>query len=164
MNGLSISASALSSKMPVLQQENLCAVLHAAQDLRIENRPILGVPGPGASSTEEVSAKGVVPPGHALVKVVVTGICGSDLSSYLKGSVGGASLQGPMVLGHENAGIVTQLPPGVEALPSGVKVGDRVAVRPGLPCLSCTNCRQGKQNQCRNEKYFAHPPTDGASE
>ncbi len=144
-----VSASASADADEVLIPSNLCAVLHAKGDLRIEDRPIV---------------RSQLRAGYAVVRMVITGICGSDLSSFLKASVGGADLQGPMVLGHECAGIVHMLPPGQEVGYGGVKVGDRVAVKPGLPCLKCKLCREGYQNRCTFEEYFAHPPTDGGSE
>src|SRR2546423_14663419 len=63
-----------------------------------------------------------------------------------------------MVLGHESAGRVVALGPGV----SRHRVGDRVTLEPGVPCGHCRECRAGRYNLCRDVRFFATPPIDGA--
>src|SRR2546423_14845793 len=63
-----------------------------------------------------------------------------------------------MVLGHESAGRVVALGPGV----SRHRVGDRVTLEPGVPCGRCRECRAGRYNLCRDVRFFATPPIDGA--
>ncbi|KMO12561.1 L-idonate 5-dehydrogenase [Methylobacterium indicum] len=111
----------------------LAARIHAAKDLRVET-----------ISLREPEADEVV------VALGAGGICGSDLSYYGKGRVGDFSLREPMVLGHEVAGTVTR----VGAAVTSVKPGDRVAVDPSRPCLSCDYCRAGRSNLCRNMRFF----------
>jgi L-iditol 2-dehydrogenase len=41
-------------------------------------------------------------------------------------------------------------------------VGDRVALEPGIPCGRCGECRAGRYNLCRDVRFFATPPVDGA--
>ena len=77
--------------------------------------------------------------GQVVVEVATCGICGSDLHSY---SHGIAAKPG-QVLGHEFSGRVVQAP-GVE----GISEGDRVTVRPLLPCGECDRCREGLIHLC----------------
>ena len=65
------------------------------------------------------------------------GICGSDVHFWTHGAIGSFIVREPMVLGHESSGIVAGIGPGVE----GFKVGDRIAIEPGLPCKSCQICK-----------------------
>jgi 2-desacetyl-2-hydroxyethyl bacteriochlorophyllide A dehydrogenase len=77
--------------------------------------------------------------GGAVVEVASCGICGSDLHSYSHGFAATAG----QVLGHEFAGRVVEAP-GVD----GISVGDRVTVRPLLPCGECDRCREGLLHLC----------------
>jgi 2-desacetyl-2-hydroxyethyl bacteriochlorophyllide A dehydrogenase len=77
--------------------------------------------------------------GQAVVAVAHCGICGSDLHSYRDGL---AATPG-QVLGHEFSGTVLEAPD-VE----GLAPGDRVAVRPLIPCGRCRRCRAGEPNLC----------------
>lgn len=66
--------------------------------------------------------------GHALVRIDLVGLCGSDLSYFMKGANGDFEVREPFVLGHEIVGTV------VAAGDDSVGVGDRVAVHPVWPC------------------------------
>ncbi|MEV0057601.1 2,3-butanediol dehydrogenase [Saccharopolyspora shandongensis] len=94
-------------------------------------------------------------PGTVKVAVEWCGICGTDLHEYLEGPIfaprAGAPhpLTGetvPLTLGHEFAGVVSELGDGVRDL----RVGDRVAVEPYLVCGRCDPCLQGRYNVCRS--------------
>jgi L-idonate 5-dehydrogenase len=89
-------------------------------------------------------------PGEVAIDVAVGGICGSDLHYYNHGGVGEFRLAEPMVLGHEIAGHVAALGPGVD----GPSVGSAVAVHPATPCGECAECRQGRRNVCTNVRYL----------
>jgi L-iditol 2-dehydrogenase len=121
--------------------ENRAAVLYAPGDLRVEDR---AVPEPG--------------PREVLVEIAAVGVCGSDIHYYEHGRIGSFVVRDPMVLGHESAGRVVALGP--EA--SKHAVGDRVTLEPGVPCGSCRECRAGRYNLCRDVRFFATPPIDGA--
>jgi L-idonate 5-dehydrogenase len=72
----------------------------------------------------------VVTPRHALVRIDLVGLCGSDASYFARGANGDFVVAEPLVLGHEVIGTVTEIdaqPPG------GPQVGDRVAVHPAWP-------------------------------
>lgn len=53
-----------------------------------------------------------------------------------------------MVLGHESAGVVVAIGEQV----TRVQPGDRVAIEPGVTCLSCEMCKEGAYNLCPNVK------------
>jgi L-idonate 5-dehydrogenase len=108
-------------------------VIHAARDLRLEDRPL-----------ETAGA------GQVEITLEAGGICGSDLHYFNHGGFGAVRLREPMILGHEVAGRVTSLGAGV----SGLAVGDRVAVSPSRPCNSCLYCLKGQQNQCLNMRFY----------
>jgi len=94
-------------------------------------------------------------PGEATVAVEAVGICGSDLH-LLSGDHPYSRF--PLVQGHEFAGRVAALPDGYDG---SIRVGDRVAVEPLLPCGTCIACRRGRTNCClRMRTYGAH--LDGA--
>lgn len=120
---------------------NVAAVLHAAGDLRISERP---VPMPG--------------PGEVLVEVHSVGICGSDVHYYEHGRIGDYVVDSPMVLGHEASGVVVDRAPGVTT----IEIGRRVSIEPGVPCSLCEQCRRGAYNLCPDMRFFATPPIDGA--
>lgn len=82
-------------------------------------------------------------PGQVLVKVAGSGACHSDL--HLLDTPGAMrSLQLPFTLGHENAGWVEKLGPGV----SGFVPGDPVIVYGPWGCGRCALCRVGMENYC----------------
>jgi len=92
-----------------------------------------------------------------LVKVEVTGICGSDLHTYSHGGVGHNFIKEPQVLGHESAGTIIK----VGANVTNLKIGDRVAIEPTRFCRKCYNCRIGKTNVCRSFKQASMPGNPG---
>jgi L-iditol 2-dehydrogenase len=117
------------------------AVLRAPRDVVVEERPI-----PQAG------------PGQVVVRVRAVGVCGSDTHYYEHGRIGRFVAEAPLVLGHEAAGEVTELGPGVTRL----AVGDRVSIEPGVPDLTCGQCLAGRYNLCPNMRFFGTPPVDGA--
>lgn len=120
---------------------NPSAVLHGIGDVRIEDRP---VPDPG--------------PGQVLVAVQAVGVCGSDVHYYEHGRINDMVVDAPMVLGHEASGVIEAV--GADVDPG--RVGELVALEPGLPCRRCDQCRQGRYNLCPDVRFFATPPIDGA--
>ena len=77
---------------------------------------------------------------EVLVKVAYTGFCHSDLHTMLGDSPGVL----PIVMGHETAGVVEDVGPGV----TKVKKGDRVITAWMVSCGQCSMCRQGIGNVC----------------
>lgn len=85
------------------------------------------------------------------------GICGSDVHYWQHGRIGDFVVNAPMVLGHEASGVVSKLGQGV----TNLKVGDRVAIEPGVPCRICKYCKGGRYNLCLDMKFCATPPYHG---
>lgn len=94
-------------------------------------------------------------PGQALVKVRACGICGSDIHILYEGVTPTAFT--PITLGHEPAGQVAEVGPGVEDF----QPGDRVAICPFITCGHCRNCREGRPQICLQRKCIGIQ-TDGA--
>ncbi|SDU71432.1 zinc-dependent alcohol dehydrogenase family protein [Jiangella alkaliphila] len=83
-------------------------------------------------------------PGGVVVAVGACGLCGTDLH-IAAGEFPPSPY--PLVPGHEFAGVVAEVGPGVT---TGLAVGDRVAVDPSLFCGYCRQCRRGRGNLCEN--------------
>jgi S-(hydroxymethyl)glutathione dehydrogenase / alcohol dehydrogenase len=80
--------------------------------------------------------------GEVLVRIAASCICGSDIHVVHGVAPIGGSL--PIVLGHEGAGVVEAVGPGVADL----KRGDHVIVSMAAPCGRCDNCGRGKLQYC----------------
>lgn len=117
------------------------AVLNKPLDMKIKQVPI---PVPKAD--------------EALLKVYCIGVCGSDVHYYEHGRIGRYVVEKPIILGHELAGEVIEIGSAVQ----NVKVGDRVAVEPGVTCGRCEYCKSGRYNLCPDVQFMATPPVDGA--
>jgi L-iditol 2-dehydrogenase len=105
--------------------------LHATGDLRLHDEPL---PTPRD--------------GEELVRVKAVGICGSDLHWFSEASIGDVTLDHPLVLGHEFAGVT--------------KNGENVAVDPAIPCGKCEFCERGHPNLCKEMIFAGHGTQDGA--
>ncbi len=79
-----------------------------------------------------------VGPGELLVKVLASGICGSDVMEWYR------IKKAPLVLGHEIAGEIVEVGKGTERY----KVGDRVFVSHHIPCNTCRYCLNGHHTAC----------------
>lgn len=97
-------------------------------------------------------------PDEALVKIEAVGMCGSDVHYYETGRIGRYVVEKPLILGHECSGTIVEVGSEVKS----VKVGDRVAVEPGVPCRKCLHCRSGHYNLCDDVVFMATPPVDGS--
>jgi threonine dehydrogenase-like Zn-dependent dehydrogenase len=104
------------------------AMFYGGKDIRVEDVPD-PIPGPG----------------EVLIKVKAAGICGSDLHGYRVRS-DRPWFPYPHMTGHELAGLVTALGPGV----TGLELGDRVGVEPLhlIGCDACRWCREGHYEAC----------------
>jgi L-idonate 5-dehydrogenase len=109
------------------------AVIHAAHDLRVEETPEQPF---GANDVK--------------VRIGAGGICGSDLHYYHHGGFGVVRIKEPMILGHEIAGTVIATGANVTT----VRMGDKVAVNPSLPCDVCAYCLDGQSNHCLDMRFF----------
>ena len=91
-------------------------------------------------------------PGEVRLEVEACGICGSDLHMYLGHH---PVLRPPLQMGHEFAGRVTEVGPGV----SSVRPGERVVGMAGRGCGECAACLEGNYNWCeRLEIIGGHRP------
>ena len=79
-------------------------------------------------------------PGEVLVRIQASGVCHTDLHYKL----GKISNQFPYLLGHEGAGVVEAVGPGVES----PAVGDYVVLAWRAPCGRCRFCAIGQPNLC----------------
>lgn len=86
-------------------------------------------------------------PGEVLIRARAAGICYSDIEAFK----GAHSFRCPPVItGHELAGEVTALGPGVVSR----RIGDRVAVEPHAGCGTCAYCRQGQYHTCPQKRLI----------
>lgn len=97
------------------------ATYYNNRDIRLEERP-----------TPQIG------PGELLVKVVASGICGTDVMEWYR------LRRAPLVLGHEITGEVLTVGEGVE----NYRVGDRVFVSHHVPCNTCRYCLAGHHTAC----------------
>lgn len=92
-----------------------------------------------------------------IVEIKKTGICGSDVHYYTHGEIGAFKLIKPMVMGHESSGIVSKIGSKV----SNLKVGDKVAIEPGLPSRTSDEYKSGHYNLCPHMCFAATPAPEG---
>ena len=97
------------------------AMYYNNNDLRLEQMP-----------------KPQIGPGEILVKVIASGICGSDVMEWYR------IKKAPLVLGHEISGEIVEVGEGVERF----KNGDRVFVSHHIPCNTCRYCLSGNHTVC----------------
>ena len=97
------------------------AVYYNNNDIRIEERP---VPKIGD--------------GELLIKVIASGICGSDVMEWYR------IKKAPLVLGHEIGGEIVEAGKNVKKY----KVGDRVFVSHHVPCNKCRYCLNDHHTAC----------------
>jgi L-iditol 2-dehydrogenase len=95
-------------------------------------------------------------PGDVLIKMIYCGVCGSDVHFYEHGEPEFPDVY-PFILGHEAAGEVVEVGPGVTTL----SVGDRVAIEVGIPCRVCEWCTSGKYNLCPSIVFLSAPRAHG---
>ena len=90
-------------------------------------------------------------PGEALVRVKACGVCHTDLH-YREGAIND---EFPFLLGHEAAGTVEAVGPGV----SGLAAGDYVVIAWRAPCGECRSCRRGRPWYCFASRNATQPMT-----
>jgi len=106
-------------------------VYYRNSDVRVEERPVP-----------------VIGDGELLVKVIASGICGSDVMEWYR------IKKAPRVLGHEMAGDIVAIGKGVR----DYKVGDRVFVSHHVPCDFCHYCNSGHQSVCETLRSTNYEP------
>ncbi|CAH2603309.1 putative D-xylulose reductase [Rhodovastum atsumiense] len=110
-------------------------------------------------SIREIDVPWTLQPADNEVKIAVktVGICGSDVHYYKHGRIGDFVVREPMILGHEAAGVVTQIGKAVTHL----RVGDRVCMEPGIPDFGSMQTLQGMYNLDPAVQFWATPPVHG---
>ena len=93
--------------------------------------------------------KTVARPEEHLIRIVASGICGSDMHAYLGHD---ARRPAPLILGHEAAGIIED----------GPHAGRRVTINPLVTCGSCSACTSKRENLCADRQIISMPPREGA--
>ncbi|MCX6430418.1 MAG: zinc-dependent alcohol dehydrogenase family protein [Actinobacteria bacterium] len=101
--------------------------------------------GPGKKSWTDVPDPVILNPTDAIVELVTTTICGTDLH-ILKGDV--PTVQTGRILGHEGVGFIKEIGASVK----NFKVGDRVLISCIKSCGSCKNCQQGLYSHCLGDE------------
>ncbi|MET3130095.1 alcohol dehydrogenase [Oxalobacteraceae bacterium GrIS 1.11] len=110
--------------------------------------------GPGVSALEERPKPELQAPGDAIVKMLKTTICGTDLH-ILKGDV--ATCEPGRILGHEGVGVIESVGAGVTAF----KPGDHVLISCISSCGKCPNCRRGMYSHCATGGWILGNQIDG---
>lgn len=118
------------------------AVFYGRHDLRVENTP---TPKPA--------------PNEVLIQVKACGICGTDIHIY-EGDKGAAEVTPPTILGHEFAGIITEIGCDVQ----NFQVGDRVCIDPNHYCGECDFCRSGEVHFCERMVGYGTTVNGGFAE
>lgn len=123
------------------------ARLHGPGDLRLETVPRPGPPGPS----------------QVLLRILTTGICGSDLRSYEDARIGDTTVEHPFILGHEFSAVVEETGAGsFDGRFEAVRPGTRVAVDPAQPCGRCELCVKGHPNLCTDLRFCGVAPDGGS--
>ncbi len=104
------------------------AVLYGKEDVKIERVPIPKVGD-----------------GEVLIKVQVALTCGTDLKVYARG-YHARMIVPPALFGHELAGVIEEVGPGVKHF----KRGQRVVALNSAPCGQCFYCSKHQENLCED--------------
>ena len=113
-------------------------VYHGANDIRFEEKP----------------RSQIIDPIDAVVKIVKTTICGTDLGIW-KGK--NPEVADGRILGHEGIGIVEEVGEAVK----NIKVGDKVIISCVSKCCTCDNCKIQLYSHCRNGGWILGYMIDG---
>ena len=115
-------------------------VFYGPGDMRIEEREI---PQP---SEQEV-----------LIKMKACAICGTDVRIY---SFGQANVKPPQIIGHEIAGVVSQVGSKIK----GCREGDKITLVTAVGCGKCRYCLEGRVNLCHHIKPIGYYYSGGFAE
>ena len=83
---------------------------------------------------------------EVLIKTAYVGICGSDYPRIWSNE----ARYYPIILGHEFSGTIESVGKNIK----DITVGEKVAVAPLVPCMSCVKCNQGLYSQCPNYSFI----------
>lgn len=108
------------------------AIFHGKENIRIED--VVSLP---------------LKPGEVRVQIAVALTCGTDLK-VLKRGYHAKMIKPPSPFGHELAGTILEVAPGLETARDHWKVGDRVVVANSAPCGDCFFCKHSQENLCED--------------
>jgi threonine dehydrogenase-like Zn-dependent dehydrogenase len=121
--------------------------------------------GPGRIEVRDYPRPDRLEPGAVLLRMIASGICGTDKHTYRGENVqyAGTAMQRstpfPIIQGHENIGVVDAIGEGdVRAYDGGtLQVGDRVVPAPNVACGHCRSCQRGfPYYLCRNLENYGN--------
>ena len=110
--------------------------------------------GVGKKSWEEVPKPTINVPTDAIVKILKTTICGTDLH-IMKGDMPEVAVG--RIIGHEGVGIIEEVGSAV----SNFKKGDHVIISCVTSCGKCENCKKGMYSHCANGGWILGYMIDG---
>jgi len=110
--------------------------------------------GPGKKSWEEKPKPVIVKPTDAVVKILKTTICGTDLH-IMKGDL--PEVADGRIIGHEGVGIIEEVGTAV----SNFKTGDHVIISCVTSCGKCAYCKKGMYSHCEDGGWILGYKIDG---
>ncbi len=110
--------------------------------------------GPGKKEWTDVPKPIIQKPTDAIIRIVKTTICGSDLH-ILKGDV--PAVTDGRILGHEGVGVIEEIGEGVQ----NFKPGDKVLISCITSCGKCENCKKGLYAHCEDGGWILGHLIDG---
>jgi len=110
--------------------------------------------GPGKKSWEDKPKPGIIKPTDAVVKILKTTICGTDLH-IMKGDL--PEVSDGRIIGHEGVGIIEEVGSAV----SNFKVGDHVIISCVTSCGKCMYCKKGMYSHCEDGGWILGYMIDG---
>ncbi len=111
----------------------------------------------GKLSLRKIALPQTLGPEHVRISIDTVGVCGSDVHYYTHGRIGPFVVEDPIILGHEAAGIITEI--GSEVV--NLAVGDRVCMEPGIPDMRSKAAKIGAYNVDPSVRFWATPPVHG---
>ena len=94
-------------------------------------------------------------PGHVRLKIRAISICGSDIKRFVDGH-----RMYPLILGHENSGIIDRVGEGVNEN----YMGKHAAIIPLVPCFECEQCQRGYYSACHRYSFIGSRQSGGFAE
>ncbi len=108
-------------------------------------------------SLRDIDIAETLGPHDVRIDIKTVGVCGSDVHYYTHGRIGPFVVNAPMVLGHEAAGVISEIGSAVTHL----AVGDRVCMEPGIPNPLGRATQLGLYNLDPEVRFWATPPIHG---
>ena len=110
--------------------------------------------GPGKKAWEDKPVPTIKAPTDAIVKILKTTICGTDLH-IMKGDV--PTVTDGRIIGHEGVGIIEEVGKGV----TNFKKGDHVIISCITSCGKCEYCKKGMYSHCEDGGWILGNMIDG---